>query len=165
MNVMMTTDDGEEQEEEHEEEEEAGDNDDDNEDEDDDDDVDLDDADGDADAHSSHPDFMAPGILGPPMKQKTHMVDCQNSGPFLGPLHARCRIILRTQKGTRMLTTTHMQKTLQTPSPVDLRLQVASELGHALRLKGDRAYLGLQIRELPRGLKGLSVGILGLVRA
>ena len=28
--------------------------------------------------------------------------------PFLGPLNTRCRIILRTPKGTIILTTTHM---------------------------------------------------------
>ena len=32
----------------------------------------------------------------------------QNYGSWLGRLDARCRIILRTQKGTMMLTTTHM---------------------------------------------------------
>ena len=32
---------------------------------------------------------------------------CQNHGPLLGPLNTRCRIILRTQKGTIILTTTH----------------------------------------------------------
>ena len=33
---------------------------------------------------------------------------CQNYGPFLGALNIRCRIILRTQKGTIILTTTHV---------------------------------------------------------
>ena len=32
---------------------------------------------------------------------------CQNYGPFLGTLNTRCRIILGTQKGTLILTTTH----------------------------------------------------------
>ena len=36
------------------------------------------------------------------------MGGCQNSGSRLGPLNTRCRIILRTQKGTIILTTTHM---------------------------------------------------------
>ena len=36
------------------------------------------------------------------------MGSCQNDGPFLGTLNNRCRIILRTQKGTLILTTTHM---------------------------------------------------------
>ena len=36
------------------------------------------------------------------------MGGCQNHGPFLGTLNNRCRIILGTQKGTLILTTTHM---------------------------------------------------------
>ena len=34
---------------------------------------------------------------------------CQNYGPFLGTLNIRCRIIIGTQKGTIILTTTHLQ--------------------------------------------------------
>ena len=37
-----------------------------------------------------------------------HMGSCQNYGPFLGTLNIRCRIIIRTQKGTIILTTTHI---------------------------------------------------------
>ena len=37
-----------------------------------------------------------------------HMGSCQNYGPFLGTLNIRFRTILRTQKGTLILTTTHM---------------------------------------------------------
>ena len=37
-----------------------------------------------------------------------YMGGCQNLGPLLGTLHIRCRIILRNQKGTLILTTTHM---------------------------------------------------------
>ena len=37
-----------------------------------------------------------------------HMGGFQNYGPLLGPLDTRCRIILRPQKGTIILTTTHM---------------------------------------------------------
>ena len=33
---------------------------------------------------------------------------CQNYGPFLGTLNIRCRTILGTQKGTIILTTTHL---------------------------------------------------------
>ena len=36
------------------------------------------------------------------------MDSCQNCGPFLGTLNIRCRIIIRTQKGTIILTTTHV---------------------------------------------------------
>ena len=37
------------------------------------------------------------------------MGSCQNSGPFLGTLNNRRRIIIGTQKGTIILTTTHMR--------------------------------------------------------
>ena len=37
-----------------------------------------------------------------------HMGGCQNIGPLLGHLNTRCRIRLRTHKGTIILTTTHM---------------------------------------------------------
>ena len=37
-----------------------------------------------------------------------HMGGCHNSGPFLGTLNIRCRIIIGTQKGTIILITTHM---------------------------------------------------------
>ena len=33
---------------------------------------------------------------------------CQNYGPFLGTLSIKCRIIIGIQKGTIILTTTHM---------------------------------------------------------
>ena len=36
------------------------------------------------------------------------MGGCQNYGPLLGPLNTKCRIIKRTQKGTIVLTTTHI---------------------------------------------------------
>ena len=39
------------------------------------------------------------------------MGGCQNYGPFLGTLNIRCRIIIGIQKGTIILTTTHMEKT------------------------------------------------------
>ena len=35
------------------------------------------------------------------------MGGCQNCGPFLGTLNIRCRNIVRAQKGTLILTTTH----------------------------------------------------------
>ena len=37
-----------------------------------------------------------------------HMCGCQNYGPFLGTLNNRCRILIGTQKGNVILTTTHM---------------------------------------------------------
>ena len=36
------------------------------------------------------------------------MGGCQNRGPFLGTLNIRCRIIIGTQEGTIILTTTHI---------------------------------------------------------
>ena len=36
------------------------------------------------------------------------MGGCQNYGPFLGALNIRCRIIIGTQKGITILTTTHI---------------------------------------------------------
>ena len=39
------------------------------------------------------------------------MGGCQNYGHLLGPLHTRCGIILRTQKVTILLTTTHVHLT------------------------------------------------------
>ena len=38
----------------------------------------------------------------------SHMGGCQNYIPFLGTLNIRCRIIIGIQKGTIILTTTHM---------------------------------------------------------
>ena len=39
---------------------------------------------------------------------RVHLGGCQNYGPFLGTLNIRCRIIIGTQKGTIILTTTHL---------------------------------------------------------
>ena len=44
-----------------------------------------------------------------PVPSYNHMGGCPNDGPLLGPLIIRCRIILRTQKGTIILTTTHIR--------------------------------------------------------
>ena len=41
------------------------------------------------------------------------MGGCQNYGPFLGTLNIRCRIIIRTQKGTLILIPTHMIPAIQ----------------------------------------------------
>ena len=37
-----------------------------------------------------------------------HMGGCQNQGPFLGPYYNTAPIIQGTQKGTIILTTTHI---------------------------------------------------------
>ena len=46
--------------------------------------------------------------LQPRRPHELHMRGCQNDGPFLGTLNIRCRIRIRTQNGTIILTTTHM---------------------------------------------------------
>ena len=43
------------------------------------------------------------------------MGSCQNYGPFLDTLNNRCRIIIGTQKGTIILTTTHIELGLEVP--------------------------------------------------
>ena len=43
-----------------------------------------------------------------------YMGGCQNYGPFLGTLNIRRRIIIGTQKGTIILTTTHIKKKMET---------------------------------------------------
>ena len=45
----------------------------------------------------------------PRLHSAFNMGGCQNYDPFLGSLHIRCRIIFRIQKGTIILTTTHMR--------------------------------------------------------
>ena len=62
-------------------------------------------------------------------RSHTHMGGCQNDGPLLGPLNTRCHTILRTHKGTRILTTTHIQlEALQTEMRPEVRqVEVANE--------------------------------------
>ena len=45
------------------------------------------------------------------------MGGCQNYGPFLGTLNIRCRIIIGIQKGTIILTTTHMSSVFWVVEP------------------------------------------------
>ena len=42
------------------------------------------------------------------MRMSIYMGGCQNSDPFWGTLNSRCRIIIGIQKGTIILTTTHI---------------------------------------------------------
>ena len=72
------------------------------------------------------------------------MGSCQNYGHFWGTLNIRCRIILRTQKGTIMLTTTHVGPDLQKTPPdqePQARLDKAAELG-------EEKVLALELRPL-----------------
>ena len=48
----------------------------------------------------------APGLV--PLRPQAYMGGCQNYGPLLGPLNTRCRIVVGTQKGTIVLTTSQM---------------------------------------------------------
>ena len=56
-------------------------------------------------------DYFASPALGGDLKRTCswgRVGGCQNYGPLLDPLTTRCRVILRTQKGTMILTTTHI---------------------------------------------------------
>ena len=44
----------------------------------------------------------------------------QNYGPLLGPLNTRCRIIIRTQKGTIILTTIYIEMDVDSDRAVGL---------------------------------------------
>ena len=44
---------------------------------------------------------------------ETDLGGCQNHGPAMDPLNTRCRILVRTQKGTIILTTTHFDSKSQ----------------------------------------------------
>ena len=47
-----------------------------------------------------------------PNKRQLHVGGCQNYGPFLGPLNTRCCIISRTPRGTIILITIHVFRSL-----------------------------------------------------
>ena len=49
-----------------------------------------------------------PYVHGLESRTEMHVGSCQNYGPFLGTLNNRCRTIIGTQKGTIILTTTHV---------------------------------------------------------
>ena len=52
----------------------------------------------------------------------------QNYGPLLGTLNIKCRIIIGTQKGTIILTTTHVRSFKSQVSERMLKYQVADWL-------------------------------------
>ena len=64
------------------------------------------------------------------------MGGCQNYGPFLGTLNIRGRIIIGTQKGTMILTTTHMEGGGRC---ADTRISVLSLFWSASKLSFARA--------------------------
>ena len=70
-------------------------------------------------ANTSRIDFVQGACLCPPCRRlpspfrprdscSCSMGGCQNAGALLGPLNARCRIIIRSQTRTIILTTTNM---------------------------------------------------------
>ena len=70
------------------------------------------------------------------------MGSCQNYGPFLGTLNNRCRIIIGTQKGTIILTTTHIKLYLyDIPNPV-----LRSLAGFGFRCFADEGWVELTSR-------------------
>ena len=48
------------------------------------------------------------GQSGDKVEYELYMGGCQNYDPFLATLHIRCRIITGIQKGTVLLTSTHI---------------------------------------------------------
>ena len=66
-----------------------------------------------------------------------HLGSCQNRGPFLGTLNSRCRIILGTQKGTIIVTTTHLGFGFAS-QPKTVRMQVNLILAMLTQEKGCR---------------------------
>ena len=107
----------------------------------------------------------------------SYVGSCQNYGPLLGTVNSRCRIISGTQKGTIILTTTHIpigshsfltliiynipQYTQRGFRTQNLRLRV---LGFGIRGLGIRAQgLGLRVKIWSSGLRvwgsGLGSGV------
>ena len=71
-----------------------------------------------------------------------HMGGCQNYGPFLGTLNNRCRIIIGTEKGTLILTTTHIFAEVVPDQPT--AFVVGYSLQHKLNKNPSSFQLGLQ---------------------
>ena len=59
---------------------------------------------------------------------RTHMGGCQNYDPFWGTLNIRCRIIIWIQKGTLILTATHMSFQPLLPLESELESELEPEL-------------------------------------
>ena len=77
----------------------------------------------------------------------TRMGGCQNYGPLLGPRNTECRIVIRTQKGTFLLTTTHMYVTyahahIQTWNTVQSTSAAPSSCVPPSRLLANQAFSG-----------------------
>ena len=68
------------------------------------------------------------------LKSLCDMGGCQNYGPFLGTLNIRCRILLRTHKGTIILTTTHMALDSSRSLPFESGFRVSWGLRNVIEL-------------------------------
>ena len=92
-----------------------------------------------------------------------HMGGCQNYGPFLGTLNNKCRIIIRTQKGTIVLTTTHMDlprsepQSSVLPRHVELFTRVGSALNLTHKIPKPRALFALKQQSLQHFLNLMCV--------
>ena len=69
--------------------------------------------------------------------------DCQNYGPLLGAVDTRCRTILRTQKGTIILTTTHVN--LPAPLVATRKIQRLQVPWVALNSCTDQKYITITL--------------------
>ena len=89
------------------------------------------------------------------LRLNIQMGGCQNYGPFLGTLNIRCRIIIGIQKGTIILTTTHIfiaqnptARVLQLAETADARTNIQNSEGDHL-LKGlDSAALNILLHSM-----------------
>ena len=92
-----------------------------------------------------------------------YMGGCQNYGPQnlkLGPLNTRCCIILRSQRGTIILTTSHVSQTPQCTSTKGLMVSIRWYLGFLQGQLGGDGYGYGPSPSLKAGLLG-SRGLLG----
>ena len=75
------------------------------------------------------------------------MGGCQNYGPFSGPLNTRCRILLSIQKGTIVLTTTHILGAIGLAWQENQSLDEAADR-FAQKLSAGRSGTGARLREV-----------------
>ena len=84
------------------------------------------------------------------------MGGCQNYGPFLGILNIRCRIIMGIQKGTIILTTTHMGTVIT--SPLSLVVAVSGWGVRSVRFPSEESLGGLGFRVWSLGFRFWGLG-------
>ena len=84
-------------------------------------------------------------LVGDPHQK--YMGGCQNYGPFLGTLNIRCRTIMGTQKGTIILTTTHIELEGLCRRGLQVEAKISSVLKQAIACN-------MLSRNLDRNLQG-----------